>query len=173
MKKINRKILLVMSLMLVLTLSVGLTMAYFSDYTPAKGGKTIALNGKTEIHEEQPTDDSKVVTIENTGDTPVMVRVAVYAPGPADSVTGSGTDWVKGDDGYYYYMKVIPAKSGDASKSSPLTVTWAVPADLGDDYSVVIAQEGEMVVYNYDKDGNLIIVDPVTTPAWAKKPAAN
>ena len=167
MKKINKKILLVISVMLVLTLSVGLTLAYFSDYTPAKGGKTIALNGKTEIHEEQPRDDMKVVTIENTGDTPVMVRVAVYAP--ADSATGGGTDWEKGDDGYYYYMKVIPAHAGDDSFSSALTVTWTVPKDLGDDYSVVVAQESEMVVYG--ENGN--IVDPGTTPAWAKIPAAN
>lgn len=168
MKKINRKILLVISLMLVLTLSVGLTMAYFSDYTPAKGGKTIALNGRTEIHEEQPSNNKKVVTIENTGDTPVMVRVAVYAPGTAEPVTVTGTDWEKSGD-YYYYMNVIPAHAGNDSFSSPLEVKWTVPADLGDDYSVVIAQEAEMVVY----DGVGGIVDPVITPAWAKKPAAN
>jgi predicted ribosomally synthesized peptide with SipW-like signal peptide len=41
MKAAKRRniILLVASLVLVLSLTVGLTLAYFSDYTEAKGGK--------------------------------------------------------------------------------------------------------------------------------------
>ncbi|MBR2540418.1 MAG: hypothetical protein IKE85_06280 [Mogibacterium sp.] len=165
MKAMKNRSLLVVALVLVLTLSVGLTLAYFSDLSVAKGGKTIALKGSTEIEEEQPSNNKKIVRIVNTGDTPVMVRVAVYAPG--EGATGSGSDWEKSGD-YFYYKKVIPAKAGDASKSSPLEVTWKVPADLGDDYSVVVAQESEMVVY--DKDGN--VVKPETDPAWAVLPAA-
>ena len=162
MKKINRKILLVISLVLVLSITVGLTMAYFSDHTAAKGGMKVALGSKTEIEEDQPDDHTKTIIINNTGETDVMVRVAVYGPG---EISYSGSGWTNGNDGYWYYNSIIPA----GESSDALTATWEVPADLGDDYSVVVTQEAEMVVY--DAKGK--VAAPDTDPAWAVVPAAN
>ena len=161
MKAVRRKtILLVVAMMLVLSLTVGLTMAYFSDYTTAKGGLTVTLGGRTTIHEQQ-NDDNKVITIENTGETDVIVRVAVYGP---TEITYSGEGWIQSGD-YWYYDSILPV----GGTSEPLTAKWEVPADLGDDYSVVVVQESEMAVY----DGNGDIVKPETDPAWAIVPSAN
>ena len=166
MKAVKRnKILLVVALALVLSLTVGLTLAYFSDYTEAKGGKTVTLGGQTEIKEKQ-NDDNKVIDIVNTGETDVMVRVKVIAPGDPKDLKYSGSGWTDGGDGYYYYDSVLPV--GGTTKTS-LTAKWEVPKDLGDDYNVVVIQESEMVVYN--SSGK--IVKPSTDPAWAIVPAAN
>ena len=163
MKKINKKILLVISLMLVLTLSVGLTMAYFSDHTEAKGGKQIALGGQTKIHEEQ-NNDNKVIWIENIGDTDVVVRVAVYGPTAITYTPDVADDW-KQDGDYVYYKQVLPApKDGKPSYTSKITASWKLPEgfDPGDDFNVVVIQESEQAVYN-DKG---IVVTPKTTPDW-------
>ena len=163
MKKINKKILLVISLMLVLTLSVGLTMAYFSDHTEAKGGRQIALGGQTKINEKQ-NEDNKVITIENIGDTDVVVRVAVY--GPASITYEQSDDWKQEGD-YVYYTKVLPA----GKDSSKIKASWTVPADLGDDYNVVVILESEQAVYNAGGS----VVTPKTTPNWdfSDYPTAN
>jgi predicted ribosomally synthesized peptide with SipW-like signal peptide len=161
MKAVNKKsFLLVIALALVFSLSIGLTLAYFSDYNAAKGESTIALGGKTEIQEEYDSD-TKTVVIKNKGDVPVVVRVAVYAP---TEVTYTGSGWTNSGD-YWYYDKVLPV----GGTSDPLTATWEVPADLGDDYNVVVIQESDQVVY--DASGN--IVKPDTDPAWALVPSAN
>ena len=159
MKKINKKILLVISLMLVLTLSVGLTMAYFSDHTEAKGGKQIALGGQTKINED-PSNDNKVIWITNTGDTDVVVRVAVY--GPTAITYEQSADWKQAGD-YVYYTQVLPApKDGKPSYTSQIRAYWDVPADLGDDYNVVVIQESDQAVYNDQGE----VVTPATTPKW-------
>ena len=163
MKTVKRSkiYLLVVALVLVLSLTVGLTMAYFSDYTEAKGGVTVALGGETEIN-EKPNDDNKVISITNTGDTDVIVRVAVY--GPTAIKYSESSDWAKNGD-YVYYTKVLPA----GETTSEITASWDVPTDLGDDYNVIVVQESNQAVY--DKDGN--IVKPDTTPAWAIAPSGN
>lgn len=160
MKAVKRnKILLVVALTLVLSLTVGLTLAYFSDYTEAKGGKTVTLGGRTEIH-EVPHENFKDITIENTGETDVMVRVAVYGPGEIkypEEVEG----WTDGGDGYWYYDYVLPPDAGKDTTTT-LTASWTVPKDQAGDYNVVITQESEMVVYN--STGS--IMTPETDPAW-------
>lgn len=161
MKTVKRSkvYLLVVALVLVLSMTVGLTMAYFSDHTEAKGGKKVALGGQTTIREEQ-NDNNKVIRIENTGETDVIVRVAVY--GPTAITYEDSQDWVQKGD-YIYYNKVLPApEDGKQSFTSKIKASWDVPADLGDDYNVVVVQESEQAVY---KDGK--VVTPTTTPAWA------
>lgn len=157
----TKRFLLVISLVLVLSLAVGLTMAYFSARAEAKGGKTVALGGETTIIETQ-NYDNKVIQIKNTGDTDVIVRVTAYGP---NKITASGSGWIEDKDGYWYYDSVL--ESG--ATSTPLTATWDVPKDLGDDYQVVVVHESEQAVYG--KDGK--IVKPTTNPAWAIVPAAN
>ncbi|MBQ6439998.1 MAG: hypothetical protein IJJ06_07625 [Mogibacterium sp.] len=154
----KRTILLVVAIALVLSMTVGLTMAYFSDSTAAEGGIPVTLGGQTTIIEQQ-NDDNKVIQIKNTGETDVLVRVAVYGP-TAISYTGEG--WTDGGDGYYYYDSILPA----GKTSSKLTAKWDIPEDLGDDYSVVVVQESDQVVYN--ASGR--IVKPEADPAWALVP---
>lgn len=150
MKTVKKKsILLVVAMMLVLSLTVGLTLAYFSDYEAAKGGASIALGGQTEV-EENVTDKEKVVWINNIGETNAVVRVAIYMPEALEKVENSITfenasDWVKDGD-FYYYTKVLePGKS-----TSRITAKTTVPDDvqLGDGFDVVVVHESDQAVYN-------------------------
>ena len=160
MKAVKRRniFLLVVALVLVLSMTVGLTMAYFSDSTEAEGGIPVTLGGQTTIIEKQ-NDDNKVIQIKNTGETDVVVRVAVYGP---TEISYSGDGWTNGGDGYYYYDSILPA----GGTSSKLTAKWDVPEDLGDDYAVVVIQESDQAVY--DASGS--IVKPKAEPAWAMVP---
>jgi predicted ribosomally synthesized peptide with SipW-like signal peptide len=150
MKTVKKKsILLVVAMMLVLSLTVGLTLAYFSDYEAAKGGASIALGGQTEI-EENVTDKEKVVQINNIGETNVVVRVAIYMPEALEKVENSITfenasDWVK-DGGFYYYTKVLEPKKS----TSTITAKTTVPDDvqLGDSFDVVVVHESDQALYD-------------------------
>ena len=157
MKAVNKKsFLLVIALALVLSLTVGLALAYFSDYNSAKGESTIALGGKTVIHDEYDSD-TKTVVIENTGDVPVVARVAVYAPivGENQTASVSGEGWVKkgtGDNAHWYYTKIIDP--GESSSKLTVSTTYLLKEDLGDTVNVVVTHESSQIAY--DKDGKII-----------------
>lgn len=153
----RRMILLVVAIALVLSMTVGLALAYFSDSTAAEGGKTVTLGGQTTIREEQ-RDNSKRIWIRNTGETDVVVRVVVYGP---TAIRYSGSGWTNSGD-YWYYDSVLPV----GEETDPITATWDVPKDLGDDYNVVVVQESDQVVYNASGS----IVAPEADPAWALVP---
>ena len=145
----NKTFLLVIAMALVLSISVGLTFAYFSDYTDAKGGASLALGSQTEI-EETVTNDSKTVFVKNTGETNVVVRAMIV--GPTDmKVTASGSWEQKGD--YYYYKKIL--KPGETTEGTLLANTGDYPAgtDLGDDYQIVVVHESAQP--SYDADNNV------------------
>jgi len=144
MKAVKRRtILLVVAIALVLSMTVGLTLAYFSDSTAAEGGIPVTLGGQTTIVEKQPTDNSKYIQILNTGDTDVVVRVSVFGP---TEITYDGEGWTEGNSGYWYYDSILHPEE----LSDPITATWKVPEDLGDDYNVVVIQESDQVVYDND-----------------------
>ena len=159
MKAVNKKsFLLVIALALVFSLTVGLTLAYFSDYNAAKGESTIALGGKTEISEDFQKD-RKLVTIKNTGDVPVVVRVAVYAPivGEQTATVTSETsgDWVPkgtGDKAHWYYTKVLAP--GAESSTLKVETEYLLNEDLGDTVNVVVTHESSQIAY--DENGNII-----------------
>lgn len=133
-----------LALALVLTLTAGGTVAYLftntdavtNTFTPANTGITIVENFDGEVKEE--------ITVKNTGDIPVYVRVMLVASYQKEvngkyEVCGSqhtpevkvpdftlGTDWVKGDDGYYYYTKSVSAQGETGSliaTDSSITLT--------------------------------------------------
>ena len=170
MKAVNKKpFLLVIALALVLSLSAGLTLAYFSDYNAAKGEGTIVLGGQTELHDSY-NSDQKTVSIENTGDVPVVVRVAVYAPiitneeGEEQTVEVNGTDWEKddgivGDTAHWYYTKVIEP---DESSSTLTVSTTYLEGDLGNTVDIVVTHESCQVAY--DANGNVVV-----PTGWANK----
>ena len=166
MKTVNKKNLLVIAIALVLSLSVGLTMAYFSDYSAARGGKGIALGGKTELQDEY-TSDKKEVSIYNKGETDVVVRVSVYAPivignDGEQTATVSGDNWVKvgeGDTAHYYYKYVL--KPGETTDTLLVKTEYLKNADLGDLAEVIVTHESAQAVQ--DANGNI-----ATPKGWDK-----
>lgn len=65
----------------------------------------------------------KKVQAKNTGDVPCYVRAYVICSEPIKAITGlDTTNWVKGNDGYYYYKKVVPVGGTTTYLFTGLTV---------------------------------------------------
>lgn len=124
-----------------------------NTFTPA------TISGEVKETFNNPFNTKNNVYIQNTSDVPVYVRVALvptwtkaetvenvtkYVP-VAEPVTGTDvsidgvnwdkfkptdSDWVQGNDGYYYYTKPLAAKDSDGSTTPNLfNVANAVPKD--------------------------------------------
>ena len=87
-------------------ISVKQTLAYFTTYATARGGVPITVGPTTTVREKFK-NWQKTIQIENTGDVDCFVRAKVIA-GSQFEITAEGSDWTTGDDGYYYYSKVVP-----------------------------------------------------------------
>lgn len=143
---INKKaILLAISFALVLSLSVGTAFAYFSDYATAKGGAAITLGGQTYIN-EKVVENTKTISIENTGETDVIVRVKIF--GNASIEAGAG--WHKhSQDGFWYYDQVLKATDPNPATSN-IVATVVAPEGQVDNYDVVVVHESAQVTYAAD-----------------------
>lgn len=113
-----------LALALVLTLTAGGTLAYLVSNTGAVTNTFTPAKPKIEIVEKFDGEVKKEITVKNTGDINVYVRVMLVASYQdaagvcgthADKVPSSvlpdsdynNTDWVKGSDGYYYYRTAL------------------------------------------------------------------
>ena len=145
----KRKLVIALSLILCLTASVGFTMAYFTDYENAKGGAVVKLSGQTEV-EEEFDGNNKEVTIKNTGDTDMVVRLKVFGDENHMTMNSTGnTDWLEGTDGFWYYKKVLPA----GAEASMFKVDVSGKIDPGDpiDFEITVVHESQRVTYDGDK----------------------
>jgi len=139
----NRSILIIIAMALVLSLSVGMTFAYFSDHTAAKGEAIVNLTGKTEIV-EKVKDDKKTIVIKNIGNTDVLVRVAVYGPSAMTVTPESGWTEKKGD--FYYYESILQV----GKSTSSITAYIEGPEGIVENFDVVVINECIPVTYNED-----------------------
>ncbi len=132
MKTTKAKVLL-LSLILVLTVTVGGTVAYLVT------GTSPLENIFKPSHVSCQVNDGYTVT--NTGDIDAYIRVKVtvtwedasgniYGQAPGYTVT-PGTDWFEGSDGYFYYAKAIAPNAATTCVYGSVTVngTPAVPAE--------------------------------------------
>lgn len=132
-KYINKKSIIIASVMLLLLVAVGTTLAYIftetepveNTFNPSKVSCAVVENGYEPVSGEiQNISDIKSnVQIKNTGDTDAYIRVAVvvnwasadgscvWAQKPADNdyeiTYNLNGDWFDGGDGFYYYSKTI------------------------------------------------------------------
>lgn len=140
-KYINKKSIIIASVMLLLLVAVGTTIAYIftetepveNTFNPSKVSCAVVEKGYEPVSGEiQNISDKKSnVQIKNTGDTDAYIRVAVvvnWASADGSSVwstkpeEGDNLDykieynlddsWVKGSDGYWYYTKSVPPTDG-------------------------------------------------------------
>ena len=167
MKKFNRKSLIaLLAIMVLIVSSIGVTVAYFSAETRAEGEAKLSLRGETVI-DEGDDETEKNVTIQNTGETDVIVRVAFFGPSGLEKgleIT-AGSDWVKGDDGFYYYKKILrAAEDGNGDKTTAnsligkLTLSEKEAAELGENFRVTVVQECSTLKYVDNK--------PVSASGW-------
>lgn len=135
-KYINKKSIIIASVMLLLLATVGTTLAYiFTETTPVENTfnpskvscAVVENNGTPVTGSVTNTGDIKEnVQIKNTGDTDAYIRVAVvvnwmdeagtkvWATKPVEGADGDytitynlGNGWFNGGDGFYYYSKAV------------------------------------------------------------------
>ena len=150
MKKINNKILILFALVLCLSVSVGASLAYFSDYEEASGGATLNLGGKTEMSEGESSNEKNIV-ITNTGKTNMIVRVGIYGPEEMADVVNT-KDWLVGSDGFYYYGKIL--KPGQSTPKDTLvsSMKFKWKGEEPDyEFEVTVVHEGSQALYDGDK----------------------
>ena len=136
---INKKSIIITSVILLLLVSVGTTLAYvFTEtepveniFIPSRVSCEVVENGNEPVSGSlvNISDSKNNVQIQNTGDTDAYIRVAVvvnwasadgscvWAQKPADddyTITYNlGNGWVKGSDDYWYYTKSVPPTEGN------------------------------------------------------------
>ena len=148
MKTVTKKsFLLVIAMALVLSISVGLTLAYFSDNSEAKGGAALTLGGSIKIVEPVVTDTGKQIQIVNTGETDVLVRVRVIGPSGTETKPQVAADWVyDGKTDYWYYTKVLPV----GGTASDLNATFSGSKIAVAQFDVLVVSDCVQVAYDTD-----------------------
>lgn len=151
MRKNNMKrvITLVLSVLFVILSIGGLrrneTGAYFSDQVSGEGSASIQLEYETKL-DEVVSEGNKDITIENTGETDVWVRLRIFT-GEADAVEYVYDDskWTLEGD-WYYYNEIL--KAGEKTDSFKVNVTKENVKDYN--FQIIVVQECERVVYDGD-----------------------
>lgn len=151
--KNNRKLLITaLSLILCLSVSIGLVWAYFTDYESARGGAVLKLSGQTWLQEDVD-EKGKTISIKNVDETDMVVRVMVI--GDANHlgvITADG--WTGPDkDGWYYYSKILKgSKDGNGESTSNLRAEIKVNGDEDiNTFDIVVVHEAQRVLYDGDK----------------------
>ena len=119
---------------------VRFALAYFTDFQEAAGSGTVDLSWSTEPHEVIEHQQDKAITIENTGETDVIVRVRVFA-GDFAEVTDH-TDWTESGD-WWYYNKIL-APGEESSVLRVVVNSDEVPAE---DFNIIVVHESSRVAY--------------------------
>ena len=151
----RKKLITALSLILCLSVSIGLVCAYFTDYESARGGAVLKLSGQTWLKEEAD-EKSKTVSIKNVDEPDMVVRVMVI--GDANHlgvITADG--WTGPDkDGWYYYNKILKgSKDGNGEATSDLKAEIKVDGDEDiNAFDIVVVHEAERVLY----DGDTVVV---------------
>lgn len=159
MRMRKSKLLIAVTLLTVLALPAA-AFAYFTDYEGAWGGAVLRLEGETQLH-ETAEDDKKTISVENIGETDVIVRVAVYGD-YLETVSGDGWVHAQGDDWYYYDKILTP---GDVTTDLVAAIDTSSAKEDGHDFQIVVVHESERV--KYDGTAKNKVVQP---DGWTKMP---
>ena len=137
------------AIVLVAALAVGSAMAYFTAFDTAEGGLTLDIGFTQTNPNEKVEDETKQLTITNTGDYACYVRMKAltgdrYKDGLRYSEPAGEGKWTPGADGYYYYSDIL--QPGETT--SQINVNFELPEEDPTDFNVIIIQESTPVLYN-------------------------
>ena len=160
MKQNKKSIVLLVSLALLLTVTVGGTLAFLVAVDGPLTNTFTPSEITTEVEEKLDGQTKKDVKIQNTGDIDAWIRATVVITwqDKDGNVYGqmpvAGTDysisydlangWVKGDDGFYYWTKPVAAEkeTGVLIKSCTVGGATAVAPPSGYNLNVEIIGSG-------------------------------
>lgn len=153
MKIISKKFMIIFALVLCLSVSIGASLAYFSDYEEASGGATLDLGGKTEMSEGDD-HSQKDITISNTGKTNMIVRVAIMGEGVKyfkKAPAYDKNDWVTDTDSngvtWYYYKKVLMPAETTSDILAKMEFSWE-GEEPDYTFEISVVHESAQAVYN-------------------------
>ena len=153
-KQMTRKTMLaVLGIVLCLSASVGGAMAYFTDYEDGRGSAVLNLGGETEIEEGSDGFDKHLV-IQNTGETNMIVRAAIFGnEGEKYMTVTAGDGWIQSVDGFYYYNKVLEPTDTTTAIDAVLKAEWkgdsehpAIKPDLKDMEITVVHESAQAII---------------------------
>ena len=144
-RTLARPVLLALSLVLVLGLSVGGTLAYLVTSTGPVTNTFTPGEVKTEIKEEFANDIKENVYVTNTGTVDAYIRAQIVInwvddegnivadPGEgADYKLDMGTiNWVEGADGFWYYTEKVEPDGKTENLINKCEVTAKADAGVG------------------------------------------
>ena len=143
-------ILTTLALLLVLFASLGTTLAYFTTYVSAMGGKPIRVGGTSEIIEHRFVDRTKHVVVTASADSePVYVRARAFGGEYPLTYSSANADWTEGADGFWYYTPILHA-SESTSELLIQILRMDASAALGETFNVVVVYEQTPVRYTAD-----------------------
>lgn len=154
--RISKKVLIgLVAAALCVAALTGTALAYFSDKTTASGEHPITLGYSTEINEEMD-DLDKSISVVNTGQTEVMVRVQLFysnANGVTVTVAGANgwteeVDAISGAHVWYYDRVLAPGSSTPVLKATVKADLEQLPTN----FDVIVVSQSSPAVY--DADGN-------------------
>lgn len=125
-RRSGKTITLLVSLLLIIGVIVGGTIAFLMDTDGPLNNLFNPSQVTTKVEETLDGTTKKDVYIENTGDTDAWIRAAVvvtwqdengnvYGQAPVEGTNYDitwGTGWKTGDDGFYYWTSPVKAESG-------------------------------------------------------------
>ena len=139
-------ILAIIAFLMVTGATVHQAIAYFTTYTAASGSAVLHLGLTTTIPDEEVSDWTKHVSIQNTGDKECYVRVKAFAGElyeAALTYTDTSGKWSAGEDGYYYYRDILaPGASSDE------LLIKIDHLNREEDFNVIVVQECTAVLYD-------------------------
>lgn len=146
MKK-NKLFLMLLAVIMILCVSIGPALAYFTAYTTAKGSATMALVPKTDITEPTANSGKKELVISNTGNAPCFVRVRAFASNGVTLNAETSGDWSStGTDCWTYGPVLMPG-----AKTSKLVITLGnLPQnpEIGDNFNVAVVYEATSALWD-------------------------
>ena len=147
--KWNRTILAAMALALPLSAGIGSAYSYFTANAGAQGSLAVEVGSpETEI-KETVGQWTKHVTITNTGDIPVYVRVQAFS-GSQYPLTYTTNEAWNYEDSYYVYNAVL--SPGETTTQLDIKITGVKETDK-DNFNVIVVYERTPVRYSIGSDG--------------------
>ncbi len=129
MMKKKHFILAALAVVLVLSSSIGIALAYFTTYATARGGYVIHLGNQTELREDYE-NGQKTLQIKNTaeaGTRPVFVRAKALAGTDVTLTYADENHWYDGGDGYHYYTEAVYGQ--ETTGQEVITITFPKQKD--------------------------------------------
>lgn len=140
----KKKTLLIAAALLMLSVvAVKPAMAYLTDTHSTNGGAAVYLEDRRIeiIPKERIEENTKVISVENTGDLPVFVRVKVIAGRThlleLDTEKSDSRWSYNEDDGYYYYSDILEVEE----TSKELYVKIAPGNSAEEKFNVIVVAE--------------------------------